>query len=133
MDIPRYHRLRRSLYNLEGCRCAKCGARFFPARPHCTSCGSRSLAPHAFGGTGSILTFSEVFSPPEGHGGSGPYIIALVRLDEGVNVLAQLTDVESADVHSGLAVEAVVRKIKENGPNGTIVYGYKFRPVMTAA
>jgi uncharacterized OB-fold protein len=54
--------------------------------------------------------------------------VALVRLEEGPLVTAQLTDVEAADVHVGLPVEMVTRRLQEKGPEGLIVYGYKFRP-----
>ena len=56
--------------------------------------------------------------------------MALIKLDEGPLVTAQLTDVDNADVHAGMLVEMVTRKIKEEGENGMIVYGYKFRPVL---
>ena len=45
-------------------------------------------------------------------------------------VTAQLTDVNSDDVEIGLRVEMVTRKLREDGPEGQIIYGYKFRPVL---
>ena len=56
--------------------------------------------------------------------------MALIKLHEGPLVTAQLTDVDAEDVHIGMPVEMVTRKIKEEGENGLIVYGYKFRPVL---
>jgi uncharacterized OB-fold protein len=53
--------------------------------------------------------------------------VALIKLHEGPLVTAQLTDVDVEDVHIGMPVEMVTRKIKEEGENGLIVYGYKFR------
>jgi len=52
----------------------------------------------------------------------------MVQLEEGVRVTAQLTDVEPHEVEIGLRVEMVVRRLREYGPNGYLVYGYKFRP-----
>jgi uncharacterized OB-fold protein len=52
----------------------------------------------------------------------------MVQLEEGVRVTAQLTDVEPEEVAIGLPVEMVVRRLREYGPNGYLVYGYKFRP-----
>jgi len=52
----------------------------------------------------------------------------MVQLEEGVRVTAQLTDVEPHEVEIGLPVEMVVRRLREYGPNGYLVYGYKFRP-----
>ena len=56
--------------------------------------------------------------------------MALVRLDEGPLVTAQLTDVERENVHIGMPVEMVTRKLREDGERGMLVYGYKFRPLL---
>jgi uncharacterized OB-fold protein len=57
-----------------------------------------------------------------------PYPMALVKLEEGPLVTAQLTGAESDEVAIGQPVEMITRKIREDGPEGTIVYGYKYRP-----
>jgi uncharacterized OB-fold protein len=49
-------------------------------------------------------------------------------LEEGPLVTAQLTDVDSEDVAIGMPVEMVTRRLREDGKQGVIVYGYKFRP-----
>ena len=54
--------------------------------------------------------------------------MALVRLEEGPLVTAQLTDVSPDEVEIGMPVEMVTRKLREFGEEGVIVYGYKFRP-----
>ncbi|HOO57957.1 MAG TPA: OB-fold domain-containing protein, partial [Anaerolineaceae bacterium] len=62
-----------------------------------------------------------------------PYTIALVKLQEGPMVTAQLTDLGDETVHIGMPVEMVTRKIRNDGDErGMIVYGYKVRPVMKA-
>jgi uncharacterized protein len=45
-------------------------------------------------------------------------------------VAAQLTDVEGEKIEIGMPVEMVTRRLSEDGSKGTIVYGYKFRPVI---
>jgi uncharacterized OB-fold protein len=59
--------------------------------------------------------------------------VALVRLEEGPMVTAQLTDVDHINVSVGMPVEMVTRKIQTGGEEGPIVYGYKFRPAIGAA
>jgi uncharacterized protein len=130
MDLPRYHRLRQSYYRLEGQRCASCQAVQFPPRAMCRSCRGRTLEAHRLSGRGTVYSHAEVAQPPKGF--SGPYVVALVRLDEGILVTAQLTDVEPDDVAIGLPVEMVTRRLQEHGPQGYLVYGYKFRPVAPA-
>jgi len=68
---------------------------------------------------------------PAGYEHNLPYTVALVKLDEGPVVTAQLTDLGEQAVEIGMPVEMVTRKIRDDGDaKGMIVYGYKFRPVL---
>jgi uncharacterized OB-fold protein len=64
---------------------------------------------------------------PEGFEEFTPYTVALVRLEEGPLVTAQLTDLDKEDVQIGMDVEMVTRKLREEDEEGLIIYGYKFR------
>ncbi|MFL6262922.1 MAG: Zn-ribbon domain-containing OB-fold protein [Thermoanaerobaculia bacterium] len=130
MDLPRYRRLTAPYYRLEGRRCKQCGALQFPAREACGACRGREQEPYRFSGRGNIFSYSEVAIAPQGF--SGPYLVALVDLEEGVRVTAQLTDVDLDEVEIGMPVEMVTRRLQERGPQGQgyLVYGYKFRPVL---
>ncbi len=86
---------------------------------------SRSLS-----GTGTVYTFSIMYNVPQGFEEQKPYVIAIVQLDEGPRVTAQLTDVNHGDVTIGMRVEMVTRKLREEGSEGQIIYGYKFRPLL---
>ena len=130
MDLPRYHRLTAPYYRLEGRRCKSCGALQFPARQACGSCRASDAEPFRFSGRGTVYSFAEVAQPPRGF--DGPYLVALVELEEGVRVTAQLTDVDPDEVEIGMAVEMVTRRLQEKGPHGYLVYGYKFRPPLAA-
>ncbi len=129
MDLPRYHRLRSSYYRLEGQRCTSCECIQFPPRSSCRSCRSRSLEPHPLSGRGAVFSYAQVGQGP--HGFAAPYVVAMVQLEEGIRITAQLTDIEPDEVAIGLPVEMVVRKIREYGANGYLVYGYKFRPLLS--
>lgn len=54
--------------------------------------------------------------------------MAIVDLDE-VKITTLLTDCEPSEVGMGDEVEAVFRKINEDGERGMIHYGTNFRPV----
>jgi len=84
-------------------------------------------------GQGELYSFSVMYSAPRGYEDQMPYTIALVKLDEGPMVTAQLTDVDHEQVKIGMRVEMVTRKLREDGPEGQIIYGYKFRPVLESA
>ena len=84
-------------------------------------------------GHGEVYSFSTMYNVPKGFEDQKPYTIALVKLDEGPTVTAQLTDVDNTQVKIGMRVEMVTRKIREDGKEGQIVYGYKFRPLLARA
>jgi uncharacterized OB-fold protein len=92
--------------------------------------GSKELGEHkgVLSGRGEVYSFSTMYNAPQGYEDQKPYTIALVKLDEGPMVTAQLTDIDSADVRIGMRVEMVTRKLREEGDEGQIIYGYKFRP-----
>jgi len=83
-----------------------------------------------FSGQGQVYSYSTVYHSPRGFEEFTPYTVALVRLEEGPMVTAQLTDVDAHHVRIGMPVEMVTRKVQGGGEEGTIVYGYKFRPVV---
>ncbi len=86
--------------------------------------------PRTLSGHGEIYSFTTMYNVPRGYEEQGPYTVALIRLDDGPMVTAQLTDVDPADVSIGLRVEMVTRKLREDGDEGQIIYGFKFRPVL---
>jgi len=82
-----------------------------------------------FAGTGEVYSFTTLQDAPESFKSQAPYILALVKLDEGPIITAQLTDVDG-EVEIGDRVEMVTRKLTTEGERGIIVYGYKFRKII---
>jgi uncharacterized OB-fold protein len=82
-----------------------------------------------FAGTGEIYSYTTVQEPPEGFEDQAPYVLALVKLDEGPLITAQITDLDGLP-EIGDRVEMVTRKLTTEGPRGMIVYGYKFRQIL---
>ena len=80
-----------------------------------------------------MYSFTTMFNAPAGFEEYAPYTMALVKLAEGPMITAQLTDVDATSVKIGMPVEMVTRKLTQDGDEGQIVYGYKFRPVLQAA
>ena len=78
-------------------------------------------------GKGTVFSFTTVTTPAEAFEEYAPYVVALVKLDEGPLVTAQLTDLNGPP-QIGLRVEMVIRKQRTDGSRGIIVYGPKFRP-----
>ena len=84
-------------------------------------------------GRGEVYSFSTMYNVPHGFEDQKPYTVALVTLDDGPMVTAQLTDVDTDEVSIGMRVEMVTRKLREEGTEGQIIYGYKFRPILQIA
>ena len=87
--------------------------------------------PATLSGHGEVFSFTTMYNVPQGYEDQKPYSVALVKLDEGPMVTAQLTDVDARDIKIGMRVEMVTRKLREEGDEGQIIYGYKFRPVLS--
>ena len=84
----------------------------------------------AAGARGTIYSYTLVQEAAAEFAAQAPFYLALVALDDGALITAQLTDVDAA-VAIGDRVEMVTRKLTTDGDRGMIIYGYKFRPAMT--
>jgi uncharacterized OB-fold protein len=134
MEIPRHWRLRKQRYGLVGEVCPHCDAKLFPPRDICPECGQEAKTLYKFSGRGEVYSFTTVYEPPAGFEENAPYTVALVKLEEGPLITAQLTDLEGQKVEIGTPVEMVTRRLRQDGDErGLIVYGYKFRPVLQPA
>ena len=144
MEIPRNWRLRQQRYSLVGEVCPDCETKIFPPRDICPDCGHEAKTEFKFSGRGVIYSFTTVYDPPAGFEEFVPYVVALVKLEEGPMITAMLTDLEMKwgpkeidgemrevgefQVQIGMPVEMVTRILKKDGERGLIHHGYKFRP-----
>jgi len=115
-------------YRLLGSMCKNCGRYYYPPRPVCLECGSRELLEVKLPERGKVVSFTVIRTPPRDFLGQEPYVVALVELENGARLLGQVVDVEPEEVHIGMEVEAVFRKYREQGEEGIIEYGIKWRP-----
>jgi len=129
MSVPRFWRNTKARYRMIGRRCRRCGQVYFPPRNLCRRCRRRGeLEEVQLSGRGEVYSFTVIRTPPVGFERSAPYVMALVKLEEGAMVTAQLADVEPEEVRIGMKVRSVFRKIQEDGEAGLIYYGFKFVP-----
>jgi uncharacterized OB-fold protein len=127
MDLAKHWRQSAARYRLEGQRHRTSREIRFPAEPVGEDT-QQEWEPFQLCGAGTIYSFSVVRQPPAGYEELSPYILALVKLDEGPTVTAQLTDCDPDQVAIDMPVEMVTRRLRDMGPDGLIVYGFKFRP-----
>lgn len=129
METPRHWRLKKQRLGLAGEICPHCDALIFPPRDVCPECGGEAKTPFYFTGKGEVYSFTTMLNGPSGFEEYAPYMVALIQLDEGPVLTAQMTDVDPEDVYIGMPVEVVTRKLRTDaGDVGTILYSYKFRP-----
>ena len=129
--VPRYWREIPQRYNLLGNQCTVCDKLYFPPRESCPYCRRRSIGKMKdvkLSERGKVITYSIIYDAPENFEGQAPYPIAIIELDEGPRITAQIVDCKPEDVKIGMRVKATFRKIQEDGYIGAIYYGYKFKP-----
>ena len=131
-NVARFWREIPQRYNLMGNKCGSCDKVFFPPREACPICRRKSIGKMMdlkLSGRGKIVTYSIVHVGPEDFDNQIPYPIAIVKLDEGPQVTAQIVDCDIDDVKIGMEVESTFRRIQDDGYIGAIYYGYKFKPL----
>ena len=127
-SIPLTWRRIPARYRLEGTKCTTCNTHFFPPRIICSVCRRKGiLKPCSFSGKGKVYSYTEIYVPPEGFETQVPYVLAIIELEEGAKVLAQIVDIRAEDITIGSKVEKVFRIIQKDDPEGLIHYGFKFR------
>ena len=131
MSLPRHWRAAKVRYGMVGEVCNSCGKNIFPPRDVCPHCAEPAQKEYTMSGRGTVYSYTTVYDPPAGFEAYAPYPVALVKLEEGPVVTAQLTDLDGTEPQIGMPVEMVTRRIRQDGDEkGMIVYGYKFRPVL---
>ncbi len=97
-------------------RCRACGAVYFSRAPlACRGCGETRFEAFELRPTGTVISATQVAAPPQGFTAS--YDFALVRLDDGPTVFAQVSGRPTA----GSRVVAIRQPIRNGSP------GFGFR------
>ncbi|HLC96823.1 MAG TPA: OB-fold domain-containing protein [Candidatus Nanoarchaeia archaeon] len=118
ISIPYAWRNNRSA--LAGSFCNACKLTWYPSSKACPACRN-STNPVELSGKGTIVSITTV------HESSMPFMLAIIKLDEGPQVTAQIVDTPAAAI--GSKVVACLRRMQSDGAQGIIQYGIKFRGV----
>ncbi len=129
MSVARFWRKIPQRYNMLGTKCETCGKHFFPPRTFCPDCRrAGKIVDYKFVGLGTIVTYSVIHTASEQYEALTPYVIAIVKLDEGPQITTQIV-CRPDQVKIGMKVKSVFRRIATDGESGIIHYGTKFVPV----
>lgn len=95
-------------------RCRQCGGSYFPPKADCPRCLSSDVEWFEVKSQGKLLSYTVVNYGPTGFENDAPYILALVRFDEGIQILARLSrDIAEKDIRVGMNL--VVRPVRLAG------------------
>lgn len=123
-SVPLHWRLFKNKYMFIGSRCVKCNKKTLNSIKACNSCGSKTEE-FLFSGKGVIVSYTTIYTAPEGFDRVVPYNVAIIKLDEDVTISSQLIDkIEKNCV--GKQVRMVFRKTYSDGNSGINHYGFKF-------
>jgi uncharacterized OB-fold protein len=123
-----YWRERDRYYRILGSICKECSAEFFPSVYKCRKCGSEKLVDQEMPREGKILAYTASRDIITGFEDQEPMVIALIELQNGVKMVAQIADASADQLNVGDKVKAVFRRVSVDGDAGQIFYGYKFVP-----
>ena len=119
-------RTRRNRYGLVGSHCRICQSCSFPPLRRCPRCVDAVQEEAIFSGRGTVICLAEDHSPLVGHGDRAPRPFAMVRLDEGPVLMAEIVDADYEGLAPEQPVEMVIRKWRPE-QSGLALYGFKFR------
>jgi len=94
--------------------CKECGKHVFYPRIACPHCFSDRLDWVEASGKGTVYTYSVVVSnAPSAFIKDMPYVIAVIRLEEGVQMLSNVVECKPEDVRCDMPVEVTFEKLDE--------------------
>jgi uncharacterized OB-fold protein len=96
-------------------RCQACQrAQFYP-RILCTACGAQDLEFEESTGRGVVASFSVCHRPvTPAYESRLPYVVALVDVEEGVRMMANILDCEPESVSIGMRVEVCFEDVADD-------------------
>jgi len=131
-SIPRFWREIPSRYRLKATRCLDCGKINYPPSNVCRYCGSRNVEEYELNHEkAKLLTWTKIHIVPNGFEERKPLIIGIVEtIETKTRILVPITDVLENELHEGMLLEPVLRRISEDSESGIIHYAIAYRPVL---
>ena len=117
---------------LIGCKCRKCGARYFVLRDICENCQSQDLQEITLSDTGKLYAFSVMYYPaPPPYKPPDPFVpfgIGWVELPEGLVIYSLLSENDPKKLRVGMKMELTFSKFDKDKDGNDIVVPM-FKPV----
>jgi uncharacterized OB-fold protein len=105
-------------------RCQDCGKYYFYPRPLCPHCMSDKTEWTKVSGKGTLHTYVINHRPAPGFENEAPYVIAIVKLDEGPHMMSNVVEVDPKpeNLKPGMPLEVLFEDVNDQ------VSIPKFRP-----
>lgn len=94
-------------------QCRACGSRIFFPKARCPQCLSHDLEWIRASGRGKVYSFSRIYAAPPQFMHDGPYVAAIVELEEGVRMFSNIVDCDAGAVHCDMPVTVMFEKVTE--------------------
>lgn len=105
--------------------CNECQKPIFYPKLFCPHCLSPDLEWVKASGKGKVYTYSIVYSyPPAAFVHDVPYVVAVIKLDEGVQMMSNVIEIKPEDVKCDMEVEVVFDDVTEE------ITLPKFKPIL---
>lgn len=82
------------------------------------------------GKKGHVVSWTFIRVPPQGFESQAPYPVALVKLEGGKLMMAQMVDYDEKDLKFGQKVVTILRRTMQPDVSDVIPYGIKVKPVI---
>jgi uncharacterized OB-fold protein len=106
-------------------QCRSCGQNIFYPRLHCPFCSLDQLNWIECSGKGTVYTFSVVQNnAPSAFLNDMPFVIAIVRLEEGVQMMTNIVGCDPSEVHCDMPVRVAFDPLSDE------ITLLKFKPLM---
>ena len=103
-------------------KCDDCSFYRWTPLPACPRCLSESFEWAQVSGRGTVYSFSVVYRPSDPVAFAEPYVVAVIRLEEGVAMLSTIVGCAPDDVRVEMPVEVAFEKVNDE------ITLYPFRP-----
>ena len=97
-------------------KCRGCGQLSFPPQSDCPNCMSGNFDWVDLGTNAELLTFTYVQVTPTSFVENDPYVVAIGKLDEGLNILAWLEGATVDGLKPGAKLRLEARKAQDGSP-----------------
>ena len=96
-----------------GTECKSCGKMYFPPRADCLKCLSPDFEFVKTKSSGTLVTFTTIYSAPTGFEDMTPYTLGLIDLDGGGRLLSWFENTKPKDIKIGMKVKVIPRIFEE--------------------